>query len=82
MVQIEFDTNVLSENLLLYFCFALSFINLKDKVLFMQSDGGLTPVAKYVISNSKSLIYFITACLISSRPHLSSLVVMSCKAID
>ena len=49
MVQIEFDTNVLSENLLLYFYFALSFINLKDKVLFMQSDGGLTPVAKYVI---------------------------------
>ena len=82
MVQIEFDINVLSENLLLLLLLCFSFINLKDKVLFMQSDGGLTPVAKYVISNSNSLIYFITACLISSRPHLSSLVVMSCKTID
>ena len=68
MVQIEFDINVLSENLLLLLLLLLcfSFINLKDKVLFMQSDGGLTPVSKYVMSNSNSLIYFITACLISS----------------
>lgn len=45
-------------------------------MLFMQSDGGLTPVAKYVISHYNNLTYFITAW-----PHFS-LVVMSCKPID